>query len=70
MFISCWFVVKMTAKYLFISIEILGFYLQPVFIQKPYAILKASGAAALTGRRNVRGLRKADCRAGRDIFSH
>jgi hypothetical protein len=34
MFISCWFVVKMTAKNLFPSIEILGFYLQPVFIQK------------------------------------
>ena len=39
-------------------IESLGFYLQPVFIQKHYALLTASGAAALTGRRNVRGLAK------------
>ena len=60
----------MTAKNLFLSIAIMGFYLQLVFIQKLYAILNSSGAAALTGRRNVRDLSKADCRAGREIFSH
>jgi len=70
MFISCRFGVNLTAKNLFLSIEILGFYLQPVFVQKHYAPLNASGAAALTGRRNVRGLSKADCRAGRETFSH
>ena len=62
--------VKLTAKYLFLSIEILGFYLQPVFIQKLYVLLYSSGAAALTDIRKVRGLSKADCRAGRDTFSH
>jgi hypothetical protein len=70
MSISCWFVVKMTAKNLFLSTEILGFYLQPVFTQKRCALLNASGAAALTWRRNVRGLSKADCRAEREKFSH
>jgi hypothetical protein len=40
------------------------------FYTKRYALLKASGAAALTGRRNVTGLSKADCRAGRETFSH
>ena len=60
----------MTEKNLFLSIEILGFYLQPVFIQKLYALLNASRAAALTVRRNVRDLSKVDCRVGREIFSH
>ena len=41
------FAVKLPAKYLFLSIEILGFYLQPVFIQKLYVLLYSSGAAAL-----------------------
>jgi len=60
---------KTDCKNLFLSIEIIGFYLQLVFIQKRYAVLNASGAAALTGRRNVRGLSKADCRVGRETFS-
>ena len=62
MFISCWFAVKLTAKKLF-----LPFYLQ---YTKRYALLNTSSAAALTDRRNVRGLSKADCRAGREKFSH
>ena len=60
----------MTEKNLFLSIEILGFYLLPVFIQKLYALLNTSGEAALTVRRNVRGFSKADCRVEREIFSH
>jgi hypothetical protein len=62
MFIIWWSGEKLTAKHLFRR-----FYLQS---KKPYAILNASGAAALTGRRNVRGLSKADCRGRRETYSH
>ena len=62
MFISCWFGVKLTTKRNFFDFI--------CSLQTRYALLNASGAAALTDRRNVRGLSKADCRAGRETFSH
>jgi len=69
MFISCWFELKMTAKNLFVNGNS---WILPsaCFCTKRYALLNVSGAAALTGRRNVRGLSKADFRAGRETFSH
>ena len=62
MFISCWFAVKLTAK---------NYFFDFIFsLPKSYVLLITSGAAALTERRNVRGLSKVDCRAGREIFCH
>jgi hypothetical protein len=63
MFLSCWFRVKLTAKHLF-----LRFYLHSA--KKFNALSNAPVAAALTQRPNVRGLNTADCRAGRETFSH
>jgi hypothetical protein len=63
MFISCWFGVKTDWKKRYFFDFICS-------LQQSYVILNASGAAALTGRCNVRGLSKADCRAGKEKFCH
>ena len=62
MFISCWFRVKLTARIYFFNFI--------CSLQKRYVFLTGLGAAALTGRRNVRGLSKADCRVRREISPH
>jgi hypothetical protein len=67
MFISCWFGGKLTAKKLFVPFISISFYMQST---KCYFLLNASGAAALTGRRNVRSLSKTGCRAGMEKFCH
>jgi hypothetical protein len=59
---SCWFGVKLPVKNYFFDFI--------CSLKNLYALLTVSGAAALTGRRNMRGLSKADCRAGRETISH
>jgi len=59
----------MRANIYFCQLKLLDFIFSLLYT-KSYVLLNASGAAALTVRRNVRGLSKADCSAGREIFSH
>jgi hypothetical protein len=58
---------KLTGKIFLLLFAWSGLYQQSVFIPNSYVVLNDSGACALKDRRNLSGLSKDRCRAGREI---